>query len=54
MAATEIKLITAWILQHFEMAFPGDQCKRPENKFVDERIYPNPMQKIGFRMRQAE
>lgn len=52
MAAAEIKLILAWILWHFDISFPPGQDTRPESSFVDERVFPDQSQKIGFRLRQ--
>lgn len=52
MAASEIKLILAWILWHFDISFPNGQVRRPENLFVDERVIPSRSQEIGFRLRQ--
>ena len=52
MAAAEIKLILAWILYHFDVAFPKGQRERPENLFIDERVIPSRSQEIGFRIRQ--
>lgn len=53
MAAAEIKLLLAWILWHFDICFPRDQSQRPESVFVDERVFPDPEQQIGFRLRKG-
>lgn len=52
MATAEIKLILAWILWNFDIAFPQGQTTRPESLFVDERVIPCPTQEIGFRLRK--
>lgn len=52
MAAAELKLLVAWILWHFDIAFPSGQSQRPESIFVDERVFPDPKQEIGFRPRK--
>ncbi|KAI0850469.1 cytochrome P450 [Daldinia vernicosa] len=51
MASAEVKLILAWTLWHFDTSFPKGQNTRPESHFIDERIIPDPKQKIGFRLR---
>jgi cytochrome P450 len=52
MAATEIKLLVAWMLHHFDITFPKGQDSRPESLFMDERVVPDPNQDIGFQLRQ--
>lgn len=53
MAAAELKLLVAWILWHFELCFPQGQSKKSESVFIDERIFPDPKQEIGFRVRKG-
>ena len=51
MAVAELKLIVAWILWHYDVILPAGQAERPGSLFVDERIIPDPDQKIGFQIR---
>lgn len=53
MAAAELKLIVAWTLWHYDICFPQGQTQRPESIFVDERVFPDPAQNIGFKKRKA-
>ena len=50
-AACEMKLILAYMLHHYEVRFPEGQTQRPENTYIDERIWPSKTQLIGFRKR---
>ena len=50
-AALEIKLILGRILHDYDFEFPKGQTNRPENIYVDERIWPSKTQEVGFRLR---
>ena len=50
-AACEMKLILAYLLHHYDFRYPENQIQRPENTYVDERIWPSKTQLIGFRRR---
>ena len=52
-AACEIKLALGLLLLNYDFRFPDGQTKRPENVYVDERIWPSKTQEVGFRSRQT-
>ncbi len=47
-AAVAMKLILAHLLVHYELRFPEGQAARPANVHVDERIWPDREQRVGF------
>lgn len=51
-AAVAMKLILAHLLVHYEFRFPEGQAARPANVHVDERIWPDREQRVGFRGRE--
>lgn len=51
-AALAMKLILAHLLVHYEFRFPEGQAARPANVHVDERIWPDREQRVGFRGRE--
>lgn len=51
-AAVEMKLILAHLLIHYEFKFPDGQVSRPANVHVDERIWPDREQRVGFCVRK--
>lgn len=51
LASSQMKLIVAWTLMHYDIDFPEGQTERPENTYVDERIMPDRSQKLRFRER---
>jgi cytochrome P450 len=52
-AAREMKVLLGTLLMHYDFKFPGEQTERPENMYVDERIWPDRTQKVGFRPRKS-
>ncbi len=50
-AAMEMKMILGHIVHEYDFKFPDGQTDRPENVYVDERIWPSRSQEIGFRLR---
>ncbi len=42
----------AHLLVHYEFRFPEGQAARPANVHVDERIWPDREQRVGFRGRE--
>jgi hypothetical protein len=50
-AAVEMKMILGHLVYLYDFKFPKGQTKRPENIFMDERIWPSRAQQVGFRLR---
>lgn len=51
-AGAQIKAVLANIILNYDISFPGEQTKRPDNLYKGGLIRPDPSQKIVFKPRQ--